>query len=138
MQRPSISYWIIAIILTMWNVFGLVMVFGDPQLLAYSEPPQDQAELLQSRPFWALSASVMAVIFGTLGCIMLLVRKAVARPLFWLSLAGVIGQNIWFSTSETIKPLVDTSLYILQAAVIASIMLGLWLAGRAISNGWMR
>ena len=49
-------------------------------------------EIIESRPAWATVAFAIAVFGGTLGCLLLLLRKSAAFYLFIASLLGAIVQ----------------------------------------------
>lgn len=56
-----------------------------------------QAErlLFETQPAWATAAFAIAVWGGALGCIALLLRKKWARPVFLISLMGIVVQMIY-------------------------------------------
>jgi len=93
---PATSFWIIGAAALIWNLIGLVFYYSfvtmTPEALAgFTE---EQQEFLNTTPMWATSAYAIAVNAGVLGSIFLLLRKAWATPMFMLSLAGVIAQDI--------------------------------------------
>ncbi|MEO1044756.1 MAG: hypothetical protein AAFX04_04880 [Pseudomonadota bacterium] len=138
MQKPSISYWIITTILTLWNAFGMYAVFGDPYLLGYGAIEPDQLKMLEARPAWALAGSVTAVVAGVLAGLMMLARRKIARTFFVTSLIGLILQDIWFFGNETARTALPSGFAGLQAAIVVSILVGLWTCQRAIAKGSMR
>ncbi|MEM1133052.1 MAG: hypothetical protein AAGH53_08955 [Pseudomonadota bacterium] len=138
MQKPSITYWTVAIILTLWNGFGLFAVFGDPQLLGYGQPEPEQLKLLDIRPIWTLIGSASSVIAGVLACLMMLARNKLAILFFGISLLGFLVQNIWFFGSETTRSLLPPAFPGLQLTILVSIIIGIWMCRRASSKGWMR
>jgi hypothetical protein len=95
--KPPISFWIIAGVALVWNLIG-VMIF----YMQVNASPQDLAQyynetelaFLTSIPSWATAANAIAVIAGALGCVLLLMRKIWAVPMFIISLLGIIVQDI--------------------------------------------
>jgi uncharacterized membrane protein len=95
--KPPISFWIIAGVALVWNLIG-VMIF----YMQVNASPQDLAQyynetelaFLTSIPSWATAANAIAVIAGVLGCVLLLMRKIWAVPMFIISLLGIIVQDI--------------------------------------------
>lgn len=84
----------IGIILLLWNlmgVFAFIMQYSaDLSQLAKSDPYT--ARIFAAMPGWAWVAYAVAVGAGTLGAVLLLLRKAAAAPLFLLSIIAVIVQ----------------------------------------------
>jgi hypothetical protein len=78
--------------------------------------PADQLAIMDNTPSWATAAFAIAVWFGLLGCILLLIRKKLAKLLFIISIFGVIVQMIYnffmtnaievFGTASLIQPLI--------------------------------
>ena len=95
--KPPMSFWIIGGVALVWNLIGLMIYYmsvtATPESLSqvYSG---DELEFLTSIPAWARSANAIAVTAGALGCVLLLLRKAWAVPIFVLSLAGIVVQDI--------------------------------------------
>ena len=56
--------------------------------------PAAERAVYESMPGWGVSAFAIAVTAGVLACIVLLLRKAWAVPLFIVSLVAVIVQDI--------------------------------------------
>lgn len=96
MTKPPIWMTVLVVIALLWNVMGLLAVLADLRVSAAdiaALPPEQQA-LYAARPLWSVVASVVAVVGGTLGCIGLLLRQRWALLLFWLSLAGIVIQDL--------------------------------------------
>lgn len=91
------SFWLIGGAALIWNLFGFIVYYmqvtATPEQLAAQYSPE-QVEFMARTPLWATSAFAIAVNAGVLGSLFLLLRKAWAVPLFALSLAAVLLQNI--------------------------------------------
>ena len=88
------SFWIISIAALLWNLMGvfayLMSVTLSPEALAaMSEADQ---ELYNQMPAWVTGAYAIAVFGGTLGCVLLLMRKSLAVPVFIVSLIAIVLQ----------------------------------------------
>ena len=96
--KPPTAFWIIAGVALVWNILGIsifyMQVSAPPEVLqaAYSEA---EYEFLSTIPAWATSAYAVAVATGVLGCILLLMRKAWAIPVFIVSVAAIIVQDAY-------------------------------------------
>ena len=99
-------FWFIASIALLWNLMGCASYVGmqmmSPEALeALSETERD---LFLNTPTWVTAAFAIAVWFGLLGCILLLLRKAAAHPIFVISLLGIMVEQIWnFTIGNAIK-----------------------------------
>ncbi|MEO9946746.1 hypothetical protein [Paraglaciecola sp.] len=88
--------WFVAlvILLAIWNLLGIgafvMQVSMTPDKIA-SLPISEQA-LYQNIPSWANLAFACAVIGGTLGCILLALKRAISIPILAISLFGVLTQ----------------------------------------------
>lgn len=97
--KPAVptSFWIVAGAALVWNLIGLTIYYqhvtASPEALATSLG-EAQAAFLASTPAWATSAYAIAVNAGVLGSLLLLLRRAWAVPLFAISLAGVLVQDL--------------------------------------------
>lgn len=77
-----------------WNLMGvfnyLTQAFMTNEVLA--SLPEDQQLLYEDVPAWVTAAFATAVFSGTLGAILLLLKKKVASNFFILSFVGIIIQ----------------------------------------------
>ena len=85
---------IVAVVLLVWNLLGvmayIMQVMMSPETLAAL--PEEQRQLYENTPAWATAAFAVAVNFGALGCVLLLLRKNLAGLFLQLSLTGVLVQ----------------------------------------------
>jgi len=92
-QPPKSFYWIAGIAL-LWNFIGIMsyvsQVTMSPEALAAL--PDAKRVFFENQPTWVTSAYAIAVNAGALGCVLLLIRKSWAVPVFIVSLAGVLLQ----------------------------------------------
>jgi hypothetical protein len=87
-------FMIVAAVLLVWNLLGvmayIMQVMMSPETLAAL--PEEQRQLYENTPVWATAAFAVAVNFGALGCVLLLLSKNLAGLFLQLSLAGVLVQ----------------------------------------------
>ena len=109
-NHAPIWFKILGWILLIWNLMGLAVFVTSLALVNNDEAFQNtefsdaQIELIKSTPTWVNIAFGVAVIFGVLGCIALLLRKSAATPLLVLSLFGVIAQSTYvFLLSNSVE-----------------------------------
>lgn len=92
-QLPKSFYWIAGLAL-LWNVFGIMTYIGQVTMStdALAALPDAQRAFYESQPSWVTSAYAIAVNAGALGCLLLLLRKSWAVPVFMVSLLCVLTQ----------------------------------------------
>lgn len=86
----------VTVVALLWNLLGCAAYLADVTISAEDVLKMSEAQqaLYASRPWWAVSATAIAVWGGALGCLGLIMRKAWATPVLVASLAGVIIQDI--------------------------------------------
>jgi len=86
------SFWAIAGVCLAWNLLGCMAYLSEFDAENLSTLSETRRTLLELRPAWATAAFAIAVWGGALGCLLLLLRKAVAFYALLASLLGVIVQ----------------------------------------------
>jgi len=134
------GFWIIAIVLLLWNLIGdaayLMQVTADLDELARTDPMT--ADAFRAMPDWIWSAYAIAVWVGTAGAIALLLRRKIAWVLFAISLAGVIVQFGWTFTATDIIAVKGAGTVVFPL-IIAGIALAATLyARRKAADGTLR
>ncbi|KXI27125.1 hypothetical protein [Paraglaciecola hydrolytica] len=140
-QTPQIAGWFkpVAIVLLIWNLLGLLAFIQHlmltPEHIA-ALPVAEQA-LYQNNPLWITIAFACAVFGGVLGCLALVLKKAWAIPLLWLSLLGVLAQNFHsFFMSEVLEVYGVTALIMPTLVILISIYL-CYLSHSAVKRQWL-
>jgi hypothetical protein len=88
LQRPHWSFWAVGIFALIFNCAGVANFFSQMNAESVAALPDIYRSIIESRAVWATAAFALAVIGGTIGCLLLLFRKAIARYLFLASLLG--------------------------------------------------
>lgn len=118
-------FMIASIMFLLWNLFGAAVfaatmtIFTDEEALAEAGLNEAQIELTLSTPTWVNVAFGVAVIFGVLGCIALVMKKKAAVPLLIISLLGVAAQNTYmYLLSDAVQVMgVGASPLVIVAAI---------------------
>jgi hypothetical protein len=135
---PKMFYWVSGAALV-WNLLGVMAYVGQvtmsPDVL--QAMPEAQRALYENTPAWVTSAFAIAVNAGALGCLLLILRKALALPVLVVSLVAVLAQMFHnFLLSNAIEVMG-------WAAIIGPtfvILIGLylvWFANDARKKGWI-
>ena len=101
-NKPAKSFWIIGITALIWNLMGVFAYLQRAYMTAedLAALPIEEQALYDNVPIWVTAAFALAVFGGTLGCILLLLRKKLATFIFSISLANILAQmtyNIFMS-----------------------------------------
>lgn len=93
-RKPTKLFWLISTLALIWNLIGvfnyLTQAFMTDEILA--SLPQDQQLIYQEVPAWVTAAFAIAVFSGTLGALLMLLKKKIATTFFILSFIGIISQ----------------------------------------------
>lgn len=94
LRKPSNLFWVISSIALVWNLMGvfnyLDQAFMTNKVLEVL--PKEQQILYQDVPAWVTAAFAIAVFSGTLGSLLLLLKKKIASTFFIISFLGIMGQ----------------------------------------------
>jgi hypothetical protein len=99
------THWLVAGAGLIWNLFGfmvyLMTVRATPEQMAQQYSAAEIA-FMDAIPVWATSANAIAVTAGVLACVLLLLRKSLALPLFLVSLAALLVQDLYSFVLEDV------------------------------------
>ena len=139
-NQPAASYWIIAVVLLLWNLIGLMFYYMQvtmtPDVMAQNFNEAQQAWLM-NEPAWATAAYATAVTAGVIGAILLLLRKAWALPLFIVSFVAVLIQDFEAFVLSDVVSVWGTSAFTLPAVVIVICIFEIWYSNSAKAKGWL-
>jgi|TARA_B110000967_G_scaffold42814_1_gene42855 hypothetical protein len=128
-QKPHLSFWIVAIAGLIWNLMGSMNYIMQTNPETVAQMPDVYQMIINGRPSWATAGFAIAVFGGSVGCILLLLRKNVAVPVFMLSLAGIVLTVIHATMLVGIVP-----------SSVLSVLVGgalLWYATIARRKNWL-
>ncbi|MDJ0758369.1 MAG: hypothetical protein QNJ19_03180 [Woeseiaceae bacterium] len=141
-EKVPVSFWVIAGAALVWNLFGLLAYYlrvtATPEMLAEMYTTEAELAFMTSLPAWATGAQGLAVTAGVLGCLLLLVRKKVAKMLFIASLAGVLAQNAYgFILGDGLETFGPGALVLPIVVIVVAIALVIFSA-KAAEKGWLK
>ncbi len=95
---PSVhwSFWIIGLVGLVFNLMGCMNYIAQMNTANVATMPDVYRTVIESRPAWGTGVFAIAVFGGSLGCILLLLRKSVAFHVFVVALIGVVAAQIPF------------------------------------------
>jgi len=138
-NKPTTIFWIVAIAALAWNIMGVAAYLGEafmpPEIM--EALPEAQQEIYNTRPAWATAAFAFGVFAGLLGCILLLMRKKFAKPLFVLSLLSVLALYVYmFVMSDILEVMGTSSIYMPVMVTIICVLL-IMFTNKCIKKGWL-
>lgn len=138
--KPTTSFWVISILAIIWNIMGLMAFFSDAFITAeaLNNLPAAEKELYLSYPSWAKIFYGLSVIGGTLGCVLMLMKKGLAFKVFIISLIAILiqmGHSLFFTKSLEVYG--NTAL-IMPTIVIGIAVFLIWYSKNLISKGILR
>lgn len=124
-------FWVISTLGLVWNVFGLFQfiqsVIATQESLVAMGMTEVQAQTMAGYPIWMTIAFGVGTVGGLIGCILLLLRKKLALPIFITSLVGYIVLYIGDITEGVFEALGIQQVIILTTVVLVASAL-LWTA----------
>ena len=93
-NKPTTAFWVIGVIALVWNVMGVMAYLAQAYMTedVLATLPEAEQALYQNIPAWATAAFAIAVFGGSLGCLLLLMKKKLAKTVFSVSLLGILVQ----------------------------------------------
>ena len=131
------SFWLIGALCLVWNLLGVMTYMQEVNPDSLAAMPEAYRTMVEMRPAWATGAFAIAVWGGALGCVLLLLRKAIAFYVLIASLLGVLVQMTYgFVVAESRISYGPSE--ITMAIMIPSVALFLvWYSKYATSNKWI-
>jgi len=126
------SFWVIGVVALIWNVMGDINFFMQMNPDSLADYPEAARSLVEGRPTWATAGFAVAVFGGTLGCILLLLKKSAAYYLFIASLLGVVVTNI-----HTFGITSSTEIWVGSLMSLAVAVFLTWYSKRVERKGWI-
>ncbi len=127
------SFWIIIVVTLIFNVMGVINFFVqmNPVPAAYRE---SERTIIEGRPAWATAAFAIAVFGGSLGCILLLLRKSAA---FYVLIASLLGVIVTMMHIFGVAGFSSFEIWIgvLMQLVVTAFLI--WYSKQAESKGWI-
>jgi len=131
---------ILAVIIAIWNLMGVIafmmqITMTVEQVLAL---PEKKQMLYQDIPIWVNIAFGLAVTGGSLGCVALVLKKAIALPILIISLLGVLVQMYHSFIIAGAFDVYGPGGTIMPIMVFIIALYAVWLANNAKAKGWIR
>lgn len=92
--KPTNTFYAVCVIGLIWYGIGVLMYLSQAYMTdaVISLIPKNQLEFMENTPKWVYAAFAVAVWFGFLGAVLMILRKKSARLWFIISFVGLIVQ----------------------------------------------
>ncbi len=139
LNKPPFWYWIVSTLALMWNAMGinqyLQQAYNTESFRTLYTP--EQLALVDSTPAWATAAFAIAVFGSVLACLLLLLRKKLAKIVFLIALMAIVVQmthGLIIAKSYE----VSSTFQVAMAIIVPIVGLLLYLfAKRSAEKGWL-
>jgi hypothetical protein len=135
-NKPKPTFWIIGIAALIWNLMGVSAYLGQAYMTneALKILPKAEQIYYTNIPAWVTAAFAFAVFGGTIGCILLLIKKKFAIQLFLLSLLGVLTQFVYnFFIQDYMEVSISNSIMPIIVIGVAAFLL--WYSKKSKDDG---
>ncbi len=139
-NKPSVGYWIIAIVALLWNIMRVLAYLGQVYMTeeVKNAMTPEQQELLANTPAWSTGLFAIAVFGALIGSLLLLLRKKWATPLFLISLLAVLIYMGYSFIATNQAEVYGTVQGIVMPLIITAIAVFLYMySKKAAANGWL-
>ena len=128
------SFWVIGAVALIFNVMGVVNYFVQMNADSLASFPEQYRPIIEGRPAWATGGFAIAVFGGSLGCILLLLRRSTAFHVFIASLLGVMVSMMHIFGVAGFSSF-EIWMGVLMQLVVTAFLI--WYSKRAESKGWI-
>jgi hypothetical protein len=129
------SFWGISVVTLIFNVMGVINYFVQMNADSLASFPESYRPIIEGRPAWATAAFAIAVFGGSLGCLLLLLRKSTAFYLFIAALLGVIVTMVHIFGVAGFSSF-EIWIGVLMQLVVTAFLV--WYSKFTESKGWVR
>jgi hypothetical protein len=126
------SFWVICSVGLIFNLMGCANFISQMNAQMVASMPEVYRAMVETRPVWGTAAFALAVFGGTLGCILLLLRKSVAVVVLIASLAGAVVAQVPFLGMAEFPA--EAWIGWLSQLVVGALLI--WYAKWAKNRGW--
>lgn len=139
MTKPSTSFWVISILALLWNAMGVNAYLQQAYMTEsfkamYNE---EQLKMITEAPTWATAAFAIAVFGGFLGCVLLLLRKKLAKTVFIVSLIGILVQMFYNFFIIDSMAVYGPGALVMPIMVILFAVFLIWYSKYCIQKNWI-
>lgn len=139
LTKPTTGFWSISIIAILWNLSGVASFFMEVFITAEALAvlPESERALYETNPLWMKIVFAIAVFDGILGGVLLLMRKALAIPVFIISLVAVLIQMSYSMFMTDVAEVLGSVSIAMSLLIIAISIFLVWYSRSAKAKKWI-
>ena len=136
---PPRSFYVISGLALVWNLIGVMQYVMRVTMTdaAIAVLPANQQALINATPSWALAAFAIATNAAALACLLMLLKKAWAYPLFIVALVAVLVQDFHGFAMADGMAAYGVAGVVLTALVLVISAYLVWYSKGARDKGWI-
>ena len=136
-SKPEVKFWVVGAFSLIWSVMGCYNYITQSNPEVSAQFPEAYQMIIKGRPSWVSLSLVIAAFGGALGSALMLMRRAVARPVLLLSLLGMMAallQALWVigSAPGAGNIFIDIGISFVVAAYLV------WFTHRKVGRNFLR
>ena len=121
-------FWVLVALGLLWNTLGILNYMAQMSPDRVAAMPEAYRAIIEGRPSWAAVGFAVGVFAGTMGCLLLLLKKALAGFVFMISLIGIFvtmihSLNVVVTSGNLSLSMIFQT--IILPIVIANLLIGL-------------
>ena len=134
-------FWVVAVFFLLWNIMGVFSFLAHTFISneALAELSSNERELYSDYPLWTTIVFAIAVSFGMIGAIGLILRKKWSKVAFIISLFAIIPQmihTIFYTKSIEVYGTVEA--VTMPALVVVFGLFLVWFSTLGIKKHWLK
>jgi hypothetical protein len=140
LETPTpVWFRLVSIVAVLWELMGVWSYLGHVRAVSPMQPMTAAQEALAATiPVWVTGAFAGAVFVGLVASLAMLLGRALARPLFLLSLVCIVVQSAWVVLISNARA-VEGNVALVMPLVITGIGLIFYsLSSTGVRRGWLR
>jgi hypothetical protein len=127
------SFWVVGVFGLIFNLIGCLNYISQMNAEHVASMPDVYRAIVESRPAWGTGAFAIAVFGGSLGCLLLFLRKSVSVYVFIVSLVGAVAAQIPFIGMADFP--IEAWIGWLSQLVVGAFLI--WYSKQTASKGWI-
>ena len=137
-KKPSPIFWVVCIVAFLWNIMGVMEYLNTAYMTeeALALLPLNEQDFYTNTPALITAAFAIAVFAGSLGCLILLLRKKLAIYVLILSMIAVLVQFGYILFIQDFMEVTGTRIIMPILIIVVAVFL-VWYAKNAEKNNWI-
>ena len=128
------SFWLVGGVGLLFNLAGCMNFLSQMNAESLAAMPDVYRSIAESRPAWATGSFAVAVFGGSLGCVLLLMRRSIAFYVFAVALLGAVIAQIPVIGMADIP--IDVWLGWLSQVVVVAFLI--WYSKQSQRKAWIK